>query len=98
MNDHDPNKAISEMRTQFIEGMQRKTEAQSAVEHPPHYRPDGIEAITVIEAWNLDFCLGNALKYICRAGIKSEDTYVQDLEKAVFYLNRAIQFHNSKER
>jgi hypothetical protein len=98
MNEHDPNKAISAMRSRFIDAMQTKPETQSAVEHPPHYRPDGIEAITVIEDWELDFCLGNALKYICRAGVKSEGTYVQDLEKAVFYLNRAIQNHQNKER
>lgn len=59
------------------------------VNHPPHYRPDGIEAIAVIEDWNLGFCLGNVVKYICRAGRKT-DSPVEDLEKAMWYLNREI--------
>ena len=47
------------------------------------------EAVKVIEAWGLGFCLGNALKYICRAGLK-ETNPVPDLQKAAWYLNRAI--------
>lgn len=50
----------------------------------------GIEAIDVIEAWNLDFCLGNTIKYISRAGRKS-DKVLEDLEKAAWYLNREIE-------
>ena len=60
------------------------------VNHPPHYGGDNnqYEAIKVIEAWNLDFCLGNAVKYIARAG-KKEDM-VQDLRKAKWYIERKI--------
>ena len=47
------------------------------------------EAIDVIEAWDLGFCLGNVLKYICRAGLKNGGK--RDLEKAAWYLNRAIE-------
>ena len=62
----------------------------SPVDHPSHYRKDsGYEAIDVIEAWELDFCLGNALKYICRAGLKQDA--VEDLEKAEWYLRREIE-------
>lgn len=62
----------------------------SGVDHPAHYRADsGIEAIDVIEAWDLGFCLGNALKYICRAGMKGDA--VEDLEKARWYIDREIQ-------
>lgn len=63
-----------------------------AVNHPDHYGGEGnvYEAIKVIEAWDLGFCLGNAVKYIARAGHKSADTLVEDLEKAAWYLQRAI--------
>ncbi len=62
-----------------------------AVNHPPHYGGENnpYEAIKVIEAWELGFCLGNAVKYIARSGKKGDA--VQDLEKAVWYLSREIQ-------
>lgn len=64
-----------------------------AVNHPKHYggKGDVYEAIKVIEAWDLGFCLGNTVKYISRAGKKGKDTKLQDLEKASWYLNREIQ-------
>jgi len=55
---------------------------------PPHYTHGGIESIEVIEAWKLGFCLGNAVKYICRANHKG--TKKADLEKAIWYLKREI--------
>lgn len=62
------------------------------VNHPSHYGgEDNIyEAIKVIEAWNLGFCLGNAIKYISRAGKKDNNSYLQDLKKAKWYLDREI--------
>jgi hypothetical protein len=45
----------------------------------------------VIEAWDLDFCLGNAVKYIARQGRKGTDTAGQDLRKAMWYIDRYIQ-------
>ena len=65
----------------------------SAVNHPPHYggQDNPYEAIKVIEAWDLGFCLGNAVKYIARAGRKLVDTEIEDLEKARWYLDRHIQ-------
>lgn len=60
-----------------------------AVNHPQHYGGDTpYEAIKVIEAWNLNFNLGNTVKYISRAGKK--DSLVQDLKKAAWYLAREI--------
>lgn len=60
------------------------------VNHPPHYQSkSGIESIDVIEAFGLGFCLGNAVKYILRAGKKGNKK--QDLEKAVWYLNRELE-------
>lgn len=59
----------------------------SAIDHPPHYGGDGpLEAIEVIEAWQLGFHLGNAVKYILRAGKKGPAT--TDLRKALWYLRR----------
>jgi hypothetical protein len=64
------------------------------VDHPAHYggADNPYEAIRVIEAWGLDadFCLGNAVKYLCRAGRKPDTTEVEDLRKARWYLDRAI--------
>jgi hypothetical protein len=59
------------------------------VEHPPHYKahPSGVECIQITE--HMSFCLGNAMKYIWRAGLKTDDP-VHDLSKAVWYINREI--------
>ncbi len=62
-----------------------------AVNHPPYYAQGGIEAIDVIEAWDLDFCLGNTVKYIARAGKKNPGKIAEDLAKARWYLSRAIE-------
>jgi hypothetical protein len=62
----------------------------SRIDHPAHYNAGGIEAIDVIEAWELGFCLGNTVKYISRAGRKDPDATVEDLEKARWYLDREI--------
>ena len=60
-----------------------------AVNHPPHYGGDSpFETIKVIEAWELNFNLGNCVKYISRAGKKSTADYRTDLEKAAWYLAR----------
>ncbi len=64
------------------------------VAHPQHYGGDTTyETIKVVEAWNLGFRLGNAVKYISRAGKKGGTdaaTHIRDLEKAAWYLNREI--------
>lgn len=69
----------------------------SAIDHPQHYRKDsGYEAIDVIEAWGLGFSLGNALKYISRAGHKDPAKMVEDLEKAKWYIEREISRNKRK--
>lgn len=62
------------------------------VNHPAYYggKDNPYEAIKVIDAWHLDFCLGNAVKYISRAGKKDPQTEIQDLEKAMWYLQHRI--------
>lgn len=64
----------------------------SDVDHPAHYGGEAnpYEAIKVIEAWGLGFCLGNTVKYIARAGKKDVGAATQDLEKARWYLDREI--------
>ena len=64
--------------------------SKELVNHPQHYGGENneYEAIKVIEAWRLDFCLGNTVKYISRAGKK--DDVIQDLKKAKWYLERKI--------
>ena len=59
-----------------------------AVNHPSHYtnHPSGVECIQITE--HMNFCLGNAIKYIWRADLKQDA--IQDLEKAVFYIQREI--------
>lgn len=61
------------------------------VNHPAHYGGEGnpYETIKVIEAWDLNFNLGNCVKYISRAGKKG--SLKEDLQKAAWYLNREIE-------
>ena len=63
------------------------------VDHPNHYggEDNTYEAIKVIEAWDLDFHIGNTVKYISRAGKKGTDQELQDLKKALWYLERKIK-------
>lgn len=71
-----------------------KTEAMTAhlqkdmVNHPPHYtaHPSGVECIQITE--HMNFCLGNAVKYIWRADLKGNS--LEDLKKARWYLDRQI--------
>ena len=61
------------------------------VNHPNHYLKDtGHEVIDVISAWELDFTLGNSIKYIARAGRKNPENTVEDLKKAIWYINYKI--------
>ena len=59
------------------------------VNHPAHYtkHPSGIECIQITE--HMNFCLGSAMKYIWRAGLKGDAR--QDLEKAKWYLDRELE-------
>jgi hypothetical protein len=63
------------------------------VNHPEHYggSENVYEAIKVIENWDLDFHLGNTVKYISRAGKKGVNKELEDLKKAKFYLDRKIK-------
>lgn len=69
----------------------------NSVENPKHYNTGNIEVISAIEDWNLNFHLGNVVKYIARAGKKDSDKIIEDLEKAKWYLTREID-NLKKER
>lgn len=64
------------------------------VNHPPHYNFGRVETIDYIEdcignRGLVDYCIGNALKYISRAHYKGK--FLEDLKKAVWYLNKAVE-------
>lgn len=68
--------------------------SHDAVNHPGHYNshPSGVECITIVEC--MAFNIGNAVKYLWRAGLKGEHTFaatVEDLHKAAWYVNREIE-------
>jgi Protein of unknwon function (DUF3310) len=68
------------------------------VNHPSHYtgHPSGVECIHVVEHFN--FCLGNAIKYIWRAGLKEGVSELEDLKKARWYLGREIARREKEAR
>lgn len=64
----------------------------SNVEHPKHYNQyEGVEVWDLVRQMN--FNLGNAVKYITRAGFKNVHTEIEDLEKAIFYLQDEIKHY-----
>ena len=73
------------------------------INHPSHYtsHPSGIECINIAE--HHDFCIGNAIKYLWRAGLKSEDgiskkeKQIEDLKKAIWYIKREIKHLSNGE-
>ena len=68
-----------------------------AVNHPSHYTDGNIEVIEYIEDKKLGYCLGNAVKYISRAGKKDPAKEMEDLQKADWYINRRIMELEQKE-
>ena len=69
------------------------------VNHPAHYNSGKIEVIDYIEDQQLDFCLGNVIKYVSRAGKKDPQKKREDLEKALWYLERELGVNkNSKAK
>ena len=74
------------------------TEIEDKVNHPIHYTFGTIEVIDAIEDWNLNFHLSNAIKYIARAGKKNPDKEIEDIEKAIWYLNRYISWKEKNEK
>ena len=101
------NKSISYKLVELCKtkDMEKKTEIKADnVNHPAHYNshPSGIECIEIARHHN--FNIGNAIKYLWRAGLKSEkgmedaDKQVEDLRKAIFYINDEIERIKSNKR
>ena len=65
------------------------------VNHPEHYTDGGIETIDFIEAKKMPYHLGNAVKYVSRAGKKNPEKTIEDLQKAIWYINRYISLLGS---
>lgn len=82
--------------TKICEDLIREIE-EDKVNHPKHYtsHPSGIEAIQITEHY--DFCVGNAIKYLWRSGLKKDadksnsEKEIEDLKKAIWYINRKIE-------
>lgn len=70
----------------------------SNIDHPTHYNIGQIEVIDFIEAWNFPFHLANAIKYIARAEYKNPELMKEDLEKAIWYLQRYIEFKDKEKK
>ena len=68
-----------------------------AVNHPSYYTDGTIEVIEYIEDKKLGYCLGNAVKYISRAGKKDPAKEIEDLQKADWYIKRRIMELEQKE-
>lgn len=62
-----------------------------AVDHPSHYNEGRIECIDFIDDQNLNFSKGNAVKYIVRAGYKDKNKEIEDLNKAIWYLQHEVE-------
>ena len=69
----------------------KPVKANNPVSHPSHYtsHPSGVECIQITRHYN--FNIGNAIKYLWRNGLKDEDAQIQDLEKAIWYIQDYIK-------
>lgn len=67
------------------------------VNHPPHYNQGKIEVIEFIEDQGLGMHLGNAIKYISRAGKKNPEKTTEDLKKAIWYINRFMEIQKPED-
>lgn len=87
---------IENMQDEIMKQTERELKEYDDVNRPAHYADSKIEVIDYIEDKKLGFCLGNAVKYISRAGKKKDsgrniiDKEIEDLQKAIWYINRRI--------
>jgi len=88
-------KHLKSCEARFRSGDQDCT-CNDPVNHPSHYTRGKIEVLDFIEDQKLGFHLAQVIKYVCRAGYKDPGTYKQDLEKAAFYLKRAIDNYDKQ--
>ena len=85
-----------ELENNLIKETEKQTMIYDNVNNPYHYTNSNIEVIDYIEDKKLGFCLGNAIKYISRSGLKHSsdksitEKSIEDLKKAIWYINRRI--------
>lgn len=88
---HDMSVDLTSPHTGLMDSeLANEPKVKEAVNHPDHYLPGTYETINIIEAYNLGFHRGNALKYILRAGRKTLGKK-EDLQKAIWYLQRELE-------
>lgn len=80
--------SLPELEVDEVEDMVEEP-SSDAVEHPAHYTAYPVEVIELTE--HLNFCRGNAVKYIARAGLKDPATEAEDLRKARWYIDRELE-------
>lgn len=83
-------KVLEEHQKEFKKSKDDVIDIEDKVNHPSYYNVGNIEVIDYIQDKKLGFCLGNAIKYISRAGLKNKNTKVEDLTKAIWYIEREI--------
>ena len=87
---------VDNMESKIVKQTEKEINQYDAVNRPSHYADSKIEVIDYIEDKGLGFCLGNAVKYISRAGKKKDNgrdikaKEIEDLQKAIWYINRRI--------
>lgn len=93
-NDESTVQRYHESRFKIVkEDLIKKTQTfdNANVNHPSHYTAGNIEVIDFIEDKKLGYHRGNAIKYICRAGLKDKNKEIEDLKKAEWYIKREIE-------
>lgn len=83
-----------EVVKEYDEPCENPCKYDDPVHHPSHYTDGNIEVIDFIEDKNLGFHLGNAVKYISRAGKKDKSKTAEDIKKAIWYLNRYLEVNH----
>ena len=95
---HQANQAEMERRKQDPYGARKvikEIQEREMVNHPDHYQGNRFEVIDIIEDYELGFNLGNAIKYILRSDKKGNKN--QDLQKALWYIQREITYSKDEE-
>jgi len=78
-------------KAQFVPELTRDADSQETVNHPAYYHANTIEVLDVIWAWKLNYNRGCVVKYIARAGLKDPSREVEDLQKAINYIEDEIK-------
>ena len=68
----------------------------SSKDAPDHYLGHSIEPFDVIDSWGLDYYLGSAVKYLCRAGKKPGESVSDDLKKALVFINHRLSLEEKQ--